>query len=70
MGCEAVRQVGMFQADVVEELVAADDAALDLVQQQLAPELGRLAGFVAADDLGVRLEQAEHLLLARHRLAL
>ena len=67
---QAAPQLGMLHANVIEELVATDEATFDCVQQQLAPKLGRLAGFVAPDHLGVRLEQAEDLLLTGHRLAL
>src|SRR5436190_23802035 len=42
--------------------LATDDPAVDLVEPELAAELGRLTGLAAADQRGVRLEQAEHLL--------
>src|SRR5450756_513451 len=50
--------------------VAADDPAIDLVQPDLVPKLGRLADLAPADDLAVRLEETHQLLERRHRLAI
>src|SRR5215813_1277667 len=52
-----------------EECPTADDAALHLVEPQLAAELHGLPGFVPRDDLRVRLEQAHDLLRSWHRLS-
>src|ERR687885_512119 len=54
--------MGAVRPGLVEQAPAADDPALDFLQPQLAAELDRLAGLVAADDLAVRLEQAHDLL--------
>src|SRR4051794_126280 len=67
---QAGREAGAFVPRLAEQTPAADDPALDLLEPQLAPELDRLAGLVADDDLGVRLEQAQDLLARGHCLAL
>src|SRR5215207_7716332 len=66
---QTVGQIGLILPRLIEESVAADDAAVDLVQPELAPELYRVARLMALDDLGMRLEQAQQLLPGRHRLA-
>src|SRR4051812_4728716 len=69
VGVEAGDEVGVLQADVVQDSAVADDAPVYLIEQDLAPELGQLPRLMAADGLRMRREQAEELLLGGHRLA-
>ncbi len=55
---------------VVQDLVAGHDAALHLIEHDVATKLHQRAAFVAGDGAGVRLEEAEHFLLGGHLLAL
>src|SRR5581483_6464071 len=66
---EARADLGLVGGVADQHGVAADDAALQLVEPGLAAELGRLAGLAPADQRGVRLEQAEHLVGGRDLLA-
>src|ERR687883_1308674 len=67
---QAWGRVGRIGPGWVEPPPAADDPAIDFLQPQLVSELDRLADLVADDDLRVRLEQAEDLVRAGHRLTL
>ena len=56
--------IGMLQ-----DLVARDDAALHFIEDDVPPKLNQGTAFVARDGAGVRLEEAEHLLLRCDLLA-
>src|SRR4051812_39868375 len=71
MRLQVVLQVGLvLAAALLQDRIPGDDPALDLAEPDLAAELDRLARLEPGDDLGVRLEQREQLLLRRYRLAL
>jgi hypothetical protein len=53
-----------------QQQVAADQPTIDFVQQQLAPELCRMAHLAPTDDGRVRLAQTGHLLGRRNHLVL
>src|SRR5260370_18877641 len=55
---------------VAQHVESRGDPALHLVEDDLSPELPGRAAPPPLYDLGVGLEQAEHLLRGRHRLAL
>src|SRR5947199_9765120 len=68
---QAILEVRLvLTAALLQDRIAADDPPLDLVEPDLAAELHRLAGLEPRDDLGVRLEQREQLVLRRYRLPL
>ena len=50
--------------------VAADQSTIHFIQQQLAPELRRMAHLAATDDRGMWLEQTGHLVGRGHHLVL
>ena len=58
----------MFSTDILQELVAAYDATIHFVQQELASELPRLAHLLAGYDLGMLLKEAQDLLGCRKLL--
>src|SRR5215207_7437681 len=60
----------MFSTHLLQDLVAAYDASIHLVYEELATELPRLAGFVAGDDLGVLLKEVQDLLCGRDLLTI
>ena len=63
MSCETRSQIGRVLTPALrEDLVAADNASLDLVEENLAAKLGWFAGFVPNDELGVGLEEAQEFL--------
>ena len=51
-----------------QDLLVADNAAFDGIDPDQAPELVRLVRLPLADDLRVRLKQAEHLARRRVRM--
>ena len=52
-----------------EHALAADDAAIDLVEHELTSELDGRARLVAPQDTRMRRKQADELLLCRHLAA-
>ena len=70
VGVEAGDEVGLLQADGIQDRNVANAAAGDFAEEHRAPARGRLARLVPADRLGRRREQAEALVRCRHGLAL
>ena len=48
---------------MVQYLVARHDAALDLIQDDLAAKLDQRASFMTRDGTGMRLIEAQHFLV-------
>src|SRR5215207_7546459 len=69
MSSQALGQMCSLGACLLQDLVAAYDASIHLVYENLAPELSGLAGLVAGDDLSVLLKQAQQLLGSRKVLS-
>ena len=69
MGFDALGQVWVLPAYIFQDLVAAYDAALHFVQENLAPEFPGLAYLAAGDDLSVLLKETQDLLGCRYLLA-
>src|SRR6266567_9511424 len=57
--------IGMLQ-----DLVACDDATLDFIKDHMPSELDQGPAFVARNGPGMRLKEAEHLLVGGDFLAL
>src|SRR5215207_972801 len=69
MCAQFVGQMRSLGACLLQDLVAAYDATVHLVYENLAPKLPGLARLVASDDLGVLLKQAQQLLGSRKVLS-
>src|SRR5579872_6553885 len=63
------RELLIVRGVAVQDAIAADDPAVDLVQPDFAPEFRRAINLPPTDDLGVRLEKADELGGGRHALA-
>ena len=58
----------MLATHLLQDLVAAYDASIHFVYENLAAKLPRFAHLLAGDDLGMLLKQAQDLLGCRHLL--
>jgi hypothetical protein len=58
----------MLATHLLQDLVAAYDASIHFVYENLAAKLPRFAHLLAGDDLGMLLEEAQDLLGCRHLL--
>ena len=58
----------MLATHLLQDLVAAYDASIHFVYENLASKLPRFAHLLAGDDLGMLLKQAQDLLGCRHLL--
>ena len=54
---------------LLQESITRHDAALHFIEDDVPPKLNQGTAFVARDGAGVRLEEAEHLLLRCDLLA-
>src|SRR5215207_9819774 len=60
----------MFSTHLLQDLVAAYDASIHLVYENLAPELPGLTHLLTGYDLGVLLKEAQDLLCGRDLLTI
>ena len=58
----------MLATHLLQDLLAAYDASIHFVYENLASKLPRFAHLLAGDDLGMLLKQAQDLLGCRHLL--
>ena len=58
----------MLATHLLQDLLAAYDASVNFVYENLASKLPRFAHLLAVDDLGMLLKQAQDLLGCRHLL--
>ena len=58
----------MLATHLLQDLVAAYDASIHFVYENLASKLPRFAHLLAGDDLGMLLKEAQDLLGCRHLL--
>src|SRR5258708_40010249 len=69
MVCHGLDGLSMF-GGMQEDLVARDDTALHFIQDDVATEFDQRPAFVPRNGAGVRLKEAEHLLVRGNFLAL
>src|ERR671910_2535093 len=58
----------MLATHLLQDLLAAYDASIHFVYENLASKLPRFAHLLASDDLGMLLKEAQDLLGCRHLL--
>jgi hypothetical protein len=66
MVLEAMQPLLIIIGVTFQHLPASDDASLDFIQPDFVTIFRGFPGFVPADDVRMRLEQADNLLTGRH----